>query len=215
MDSTNQSQDKNNSTKSFRMIGLPAIAFCTGIFCAWIFSLFFNDNTANATEKEQDSVMTEIVQPNNSEVTDNKDSAFAAEIKSYQEQLESAGLLYAQVENMHEWSKDSAVQANCDSTFLTKIEGYYQIVQLLRKGKLDEAIAFQDMHHVLNDTHLWHIRAAYQGWKDQEGEHEYTPAAAEEAKDAFMDTHADIVSFHQINEIHLGRQEIDKSKKGK
>ena len=131
-----------------------------------------------------------------------------SKVQEFKSQLESDNLLYVYVDNMYEWLQDSINASHCDSTFINLVNGYHDIVTMLGEGKLEEVIQYQNEHQVLSDNHLWQIRAAYKGWRDESGEHEYDANSSKEAKAQFERDYKDIVSFNEIYMIHEGKTEI-------
>lgn len=189
-----------------KLIGLPCLTFIIGFICVWVVSLFINNDDTPQTEPTESTyeVVKEPVasQPYASQI----DEAY----QDYKRQLESDNLLYVYVDNMYNWLQDSINASHVDSTFIHQVNGYHDIVQLLRQGKIQEVVDYQNEHQVLSEQHLWQIRAAYKGWRDESGEHEYDDDSSKDAKEQFEKGYKDIVSFSEIYLIHEGKTEKKK-----
>lgn len=182
-----------------KLITSACLTFIIGFAGVGIISLFSGSNDNDSSQEKVLVETTPKPQPKN-QFDDSK-------VQEFKNQLKSDNLLYVYVENMYEWLQDSVNAAHCDSTFINRVKGYHDIVTMLSDGKLEEVIQYQNEHQVLSDVHLWQIRAAYKGWRDELGEHEYDENSSKEAMAQFERDYKDIVSFNEIYMIHEGKTE--------
>ena len=192
-------QRKISTQDKKKLITSACLAFIIGFVGVGVISLFVNTDETKAPEAQAPVVTTQKPQPKK-QIEDNK-------VQEFKRQLESDNLLYVYVDNMYQWLQDSINASHCDSTFINQVNGYHDITMMLSEGKLDEVIQYQNEHQVLSDVHLWQIRAAYKGWRDESGEHEYDTHSSKEAKAQFERDYKDIVSFNEIYLIHVGKTE--------
>lgn len=187
-----------------KLIGFPSLTFIIGFVGVWIFSQFNNSNDIEDAQPQKSIATIENTQAKK------ENSNFDRQVRDFMEQLESDNLLYVYVDNMYNWLQDSINASNCDSIFIKRVKGYHDIVQLLREGEIQKVIDYQNVNNVLSEDHLWQIRAAYKGWRDESGEHEYDTDGSDNAKSQFERDYKDIVSFREIYLIHEGKTEKKK-----
>lgn len=193
-------QRKISTQDKKKLITSACMTFIIGFAGVGIISIFTNTNENESSQAQ--SPVKKVYAPQPKQQFDN------AKVQEYKNQLESDNLLYVYVDNMYEWLQDSVNAAHCDTTFINRVKGYHDIVMMLSEGKLEEVIHYQNEHQVLSDIHLWQIRAAYKGWRDELGEHEYDENSKKEAMMQFERNYKDIVSFNEIYMIHEGKNEI-------
>lgn len=194
-------EKKNSQQTILQLIGLPCLTFIIGFVSVWVISLFFLSNES-LDKDSANGIQNEEVIP-----VPPKDTFDEKKLQNYKQQLESENLLYVYVDNMYQWLQDSINAAHVDSLFLQEVNGYHEIVQLLREGEIEAVIDYQNEHQVLSDTHLWQIRAIYKGWRDEQGEHEYDKIGVAEAREQFKKEYVNIVSFNELDKIHEGKSE--------
>lgn len=194
-------QRKISTQDKKKLVTSACLTFVIGFVGVGIISLFVNSDD-NDDVQIQTPVETPKPQP--------KKQFDDSKVQEFKNLLRSDNLLYVYVDNMYEWLQDSVNAAHCDSTFINQVQGYHDIVKMLSEGKLEEAIQYQDENQVLSDIHLWQVRAAYKGWRDESGEHEYDENSSKEAMAQFERDYKDIVSFNEIYMIHEGKTEKTK-----
>lgn len=194
-------QRKISTQDKKKLVTSACLTFVIGFVGVGIISLFVNSDDNDAVQI-QTPVETSKPQP--------KKQFDDSKVQEFKNLLRSDNLLYVYVDNMYEWLQDSVNAAHCDSTFINQVQGYHDIVKMLSEGKLEEAIQYQDENQVLSDIHLWQVRAAYKGWRDESGEHEYDENSSKEAMAQFERDYKDIVSFNEIYMIHEGKTEKTK-----
>ena len=190
----------------YNKILYPVLAFIIGFGCVWAASVFDGGNSeesAMATESAS-TLQADAVSAAQSQAA----SLYAKKIAAFEYQLQQDNLLFLQVDSMHSWQEDSINASYCDSIFIQQVCGYYDIIQMLRRGDIQDVVKYQNEHQVLSDTHLWQIRAAYKGWRDDMGEHEYDQESIKEAKLQFEKDYQSYLSFRDIESIREGKTEI-------
>ena len=96
-------------------------------------------------------------------------------------------------------------------TLVRRLEGYFNIANLLHEGKLDEAYKAQEETKALLPAHENFLNAASRSFVDGEGNVvKYTAAAAEKAKAVFAANFAQYKSFAALNEI-ASNEEVRKA----
>ena len=193
-------QRKISTQDKKKLVASACVTFIIGFAGVGIISLFTNTDENDTAQAQAPIETVQESQP--------KKHFDDSKVQEFKSQLESDNLLYVYVDNMYEWLQDSINASHCDSTFINLVNGYHDIVTMLGEGKLEEVIQYQNEHQVLSDNHLWQIRAAYKGWRDESGEHEYDANSSKEAKAQFERDYKDIVSFNEIYMIHEGKTEI-------
>lgn len=192
-------QRKISTQDKKKLIASACLTFFIGFVGVGIISLFTNTNEHESSQAQAPSKTVKKPQP--------KKQFDDTKVQEFMNQLESDNLLYVYVDNMYQWLQDSINATHCDSIFINRVKGYHDIVMMLSEGKLEEVIKYQNKHQVLSDIHLWQIRAAYKGWRDESGEHEYDENSSKEAMAQFERDYKDIVSFNEIYMIHEGKTE--------
>lgn len=194
-------QRKISTQDKKKLVTSACLTFVIGFVGVGIISLFVNSDDNDAVQ---------IQTPVETSKPQSKKQFDDSKVQEFKNLLRSDNLLYVYVDNMYEWLQDSVNAAHCDSTFINQVQGYHDIVKMLSEGKLEEAIQYQDENQVLSDIHLWQVRAAYKGWRDESGEHEYDENSSKEAMAQFERDYKDIVSFNEIYMIHEGKTEKTK-----
>ena len=201
-------EKKNSQQTILQLIGIPCLTFIIGFVSVWVFSLFFLSNDSQEADAAN-SIPKEEVNPVPPQSA--ADKLIEKELKKFNQQLESDHLLYVYIDNMYQWLQDSVNASHVDSFFIAKVNGYHDIVQLLREGEIQKVIDYQNEHQVLSETHLWQMRAIYKGWRDEQGEHEYDKNGVAEAREQFKKDYENIVSFNELDKIHEGKSEKNNS----
>jgi len=183
----------------------PVLAFIIGFALVWAASVVDEGNSDEAAQVVEPASQVEADAVSSAQ---NRSAAlYAKKIATFEYQLQQDNLLFLQVDSMHSWLEDSINASYCDTLFIQQVNGYYDIIQMLRRGEIQNVVKYQNEHQVLSDTHLWQIRAAYKGWRDDMGEHEYDKESVKEAKLQFEKEYPSYVSFRDIESIREGKTE--------
>lgn len=137
-------------------------------------------------------------------------------VDGYSTTLANPDVTFAQIDEMYSQMQKIKEKAPDLLPLETeqKITLYQTVVNKIKEGDLQGATdAIERQKSLFNDIHLNYLRAAYKGWTDATGYHQYQAESAGMAKAQFVDRHADFTSFRDIESLKEGKREDVTAKK--